>query len=135
MYLNHGPNEIIVEQLHGINFRKVTNADAFEVVRQNAMYFGERAEQENEDVPNERILLPEDEERHGMTVYLVEKHERIIGKVHLQMINGIGGIYGLSVLPENRGKGFGRAYLLKAIEKLNDAKAEEIRLQVAAENG
>jgi ribosomal protein S18 acetylase RimI-like enzyme len=134
MYLHDEPYEIIVEQLRGINFRKATNADACEVARQNAIYFGNRAEQENKDVLNEGILLPDDEERRGMTIYLVEKDERIIGKVHLQVINGIGGIYGLGVLPENRGKGFGRAILLKAIEKLKDAKAKEIMLQVAAEN-
>ena len=69
-----------------------------------------------------------------MSIYLVEKDDCIIGKVHLQLINGIGGIYGLGVLPENRGKGFGRAILLNAIEKLKDAKAEKIMLQVAAEN-
>lgn len=134
MYLSDEPFEIIEEQLCGINFRKAANTDACEVTRQNAIYFGDRAEQENNDVPNERILLPEDEERRGMTIYLAEKDERIIGKVHLQLINGVGGIYGLGVLPENRGKGFGRAILLKAIEKLKDAKAKEIMLQVAAEN-
>lgn len=134
MYLHDEPYEINEAHLCGINFRKATNIDACEVARQNAIYFGDRAEQENNNVPNERILLPEDEERRGMTIYLAEKDERIVGKVHLQVINGIGGIYGLGVLPEDRGKGFGRAILLKAIEKLKDVKAKEIMLQVAAEN-
>lgn len=134
MYLYDEPYENIEEHLCGIKFRKASNADAFEVARQNAIYFGDRAEQENNDAPNERILLPEDEEKRGMTIYIAEKNEIIIGKVNLQMANGIGGIYGLGVLPENRGKGFGRAILLKAIEKLKDAKAKEIMLQVAAEN-
>ena len=134
MYLNDEPYEIFEEQLRGINFRKATNADACEVARQNAIYFGDRADQENKDVPNEKILLPEDEEKRGMTIYLAEKDERIIGKIHLQLSNGIAGIYGLGVLSENRGNGFGRAILLKAIEKLKDAKAKEIMLQVAAEN-
>ena len=51
-----------------------------------------------------------------------------IGKVHLQLTGGTGGIYGLGVLPASRGKGFGRAILLKAIEKLKSANAKEIML-------
>lgn len=134
MYLHDESFEMIEKRLCGINFRKAANADAFEVARQNTIYFGDRPEKENENDPNEGILLPEDEERKGMTIYFAEKDNQIIGKVHLQMINGLGGIYGLGILPENRGKGFGRAILLKAIEKLKDAKATEIMLQVAAEN-
>ena len=38
------------------------------------------------------------------------------------------------MLPEYRGKGYGRAILLKTIEKLEDAGAEEILLQVAVHN-
>ncbi len=134
MYLSDEPCEITEEQLHGINFKKADNTDAREVARQDAIYFGDRMEQENNGAPNERILMPEDEEKRGMTIYLAEKDKRIIGKVHLQVINGVGGIYGLGVLPENRGRGFGRAILLKAIEKLKEVKVKEIMLQVAAEN-
>lgn len=134
MYLHDELYEANKELLSGIQFRKATNTDACEVARQNAIYFSDRAKQENNDVPMEGLLLPEDEERRGMTIYLAEREERIIGKVHLQLINETGGIYGLGVLPENRSKGFGRAILLKAIEKLKDAKAKEIMLQVAAEN-
>ena len=49
--------------------------------------------------------------------------------------SGTGGIYGLGVLPEFRGKGFGRAILTFGVEKLKDANATEVMLQVAAENG
>lgn len=80
------------------------------------------------------MILPEDEEKRGMTIYLVEKDQQIIGKVHLQLISGIGGIYRLGVLPEHRGKGIGRAILRMAIEKLKEANASEIMLQVATEN-
>jgi len=68
--------------------------------------------------------------------YIAEKGDRIIGKVNLQMSDGgTGGIYGLGVLPEFRGKGYGRAILIFGIEKLKDAKATQVMLQVAAENG
>ncbi|ABR50794.1 GCN5-related N-acetyltransferase [Alkaliphilus metalliredigens QYMF] len=83
---------------------------------------------------NEGLILPEEEEKRGMTIYLAEKDQQIIGKVNLQLSTKIGGIYGLGVLPEYRGKGFGRAILMMAIEKLKEANAGEVMLQVAAEN-
>lgn len=129
MYLQDEPTEVNKRRLCDIRFIKATNADAFEVARQNVIYFDGCLEEENED-----ILLPEEEERRGMTIYLAEKDNQIIGKVHLQLANGLGGIYGLGVLPEHRGKGFGRAILLGAIEKLKAANATEIMLQVVAEN-
>lgn len=129
MYLNDEPTEVNKRRLCDISLRKATNADAFEVARQNAIYFGDSLEEENEHIP-----LPEDEERRGMTIYLAEKNNQLIGKVHLQLANGLGGIYGLGVLPEHRGKGLGRAILLGAIEKLKAANTTEIMLQVATEN-
>nr|WP_251027732.1 GNAT family N-acetyltransferase [Bacillus sp. ISL-41] len=83
---------------------------------------------------SEDMILPEEEERRGMTSYLVEKDGQIIGKVNLQLTTKLGAIFGLGVLPEHRRKGYGRALLLLAIEKLKEANAKEIMLQVAAEN-
>lgn len=148
MYLQEnspGPSE---ERLRGVTLRKAANADAREIARQDAIYFCGRAQlpepgsEESasaafveKDVPGEAVLLPEDEEKRGMTIYLAEKDDRVVGKVHLQIsAAALGGIYGLGVLPEHRGNGFGRAILLGAVEKLKDAKAKAIMLQVAAEN-
>jgi ribosomal protein S18 acetylase RimI-like enzyme len=117
------------EQLAGIVFRKATNADAKEIARQNAIYFNDEEEITADDMP-----LPEVEEKRGMTSYLVEKDGEIIGKVNLQLTAKLGAIFGLGVLPEHRRKGYGRALLLLAIEKLKEANAQEIMLQVAAEN-
>lgn len=129
MFLHEESSEATEKRLCDVTLRKATNADAFEIARQNAIYFGDRLEEEDENIP-----LPEDEERRGMTIYLAEQNDQVIGKVHLQLANGLGGIYGLGVLPEHRGKGLGRAILLGAIEKLKAANATEIMLQVAAEN-
>ena len=137
MYLNYKSYETVEKQRpSGITFRKAVNADASEIARQNMIYFGDDSEEENEDSEDSSILLPEEEEKRGMTIYIAEKEEKAIGKVNLQMSDsGTGGIYGLGVLPEFRGKGFGRAILTFGVEKLKDAKATEVMLQVAAENG
>jgi ribosomal protein S18 acetylase RimI-like enzyme len=112
--------------------RKADNADAAEIARQNSIYFCEG--EQDIDGTQKIHVLPEEEEKRGMTIYLAEKDNQAIGKVNLQLINALGGIYGLGVLPEERGKGYGRAILIKAIKTLKEAEAGEIMLQVAAEN-
>ncbi|WP_211340532.1 GNAT family N-acetyltransferase [Mesobacillus subterraneus] len=121
------------EEASGITFRKATNADAREIARQNAIYFNDEYSEENE-METDDMILPEVEEKRGMTSYLAEKDGEIIGKVNLQLTSKLGAIFGLGVLPEHRRKGYGRALLLMAIEKLKEANAKEIMLQVAAEN-
>ena len=116
----------------GVVFRKATNLDAGEVARQNAIYFGE--ELGSGEGEEKELLLPEVEEQRGMTVYLAESDGVVVGKVHLQLIGGLGGIFGLGVLPEHRGKGLGRAILLEGVRRLRVAGAKEVMLQVATEN-
>ncbi|WP_079504668.1 GNAT family N-acetyltransferase [Mesobacillus jeotgali] len=129
MFLKKDAPPAAPDQLAGITFRKAANADAKEIARQNAIYFNEEVSEEAED-----MILPEEEEKRGMTSYLVEKDGQIIGKVNLQLTTKLGAIFGLGVLPEHRRKGYGRALLLLAIEKLREENAKDIMLQVAAEN-
>jgi len=115
----------------GISFRKAMNADAGEVARQNALYFGEeRGDGDREP----ELILPEEEEAKGMAIHLAYWDGWIVGKVHLQLLNGLGGIYGLGVLPEYRGRGLGRAILLEGVRRLKAAGAGEVLLQVATGN-
>lgn len=150
MYLKKDNLESLKGQLAGITFRKATNLDAREIARQNAIYFNNEFrdsqntanDNELESIsvkaetirPNEDMILPDEEEKRGMIIYLAEKDQQSIGKVHLQLTSRIGGIYGLGVIPEHRGKGFGRTILMMAIEKLKETNANEVMLQVAAEN-
>ncbi|CAM4034697.1 GNAT family N-acetyltransferase [Mesobacillus thioparans] len=130
MFLKKEAPGFAPEQLGGLTFRKATNADAQEIARQNVIYFNDTGE----SVEVEDMILPEEEEKRGMTSYLVEKDGQVIGKVNLQLTSKLGAIFGLGVLPEHRRKGYGRALLLLAIGNLKEAKAQEIMLQVAADN-
>jgi ribosomal protein S18 acetylase RimI-like enzyme len=115
----------------GVSFRKASNADAGEVARLIGLYFGEeRGDGDREP----ELVMPEEEEARGMTIYLAEAHGQTVGKVHLQLLGGLGGIYGLGVLPEYRGRGLGRAILLEGVRRLKAAGAGEIMLQVATGN-
>ena len=69
-----------------------------------------------------------------MEIFLAEWNQVIIGKVHIERQNGVGGIYGLGVLPEYRGQGFGREILMKAVKELREKQAQQILLQVAVKN-
>ncbi len=141
MYLRKEDATVQESAYQGVTFRKAVNADAKEVLRHNTIYFGDERNEAYESSVEEGkgseiagLLLPEEEEKKGMTIYFAIHGDQVIGKVHLQLISGVGGIYGLGVLPEYRGKGFGRAVLLRAVERLKEAGAKEVMLQVVTEN-
>ncbi|WP_242967958.1 GNAT family N-acetyltransferase [Tepidibacter mesophilus] len=150
MYLKEDNLESLQRQLHGITFRKATNADALEIARQNVIYFNDEfqdfkntsndnkldiiSEKSETIILNEEMVLPEEEEKRGMIIYIAEKDQQIIGKIHIQLTSKIGGIYGLGVLPEHRGKGFGRAILVMGIKELKESNVSEVMLQVGAKN-
>ena len=134
MYLNPD-KDLSGRDLDVIQFKKATNADAKEIARQNRIYFNE-PEEDKQDDSSEVMngLLPEEEEKKGMTIYLAYLGEQCIGKTHLQCMNGLGGIYGLGVMPDERGKGYGRSILCKSEIMLYEQSASQVMLQVSAEN-
>ncbi|REJ07174.1 GNAT family N-acetyltransferase [Halobacillus trueperi] len=113
--------------IESIKLRKAQNEDAKEIARQNAIFFQVSA-------PEEGLKLPEEESMHGVDTFMVERNQSVIGKVHLEVHNGVGGIYGLGVLPEYRRKGYGRDILMKAVEILKEKQVQQIMLQVAVKN-
>ncbi len=129
--------------LCGITFQKATNEDAIEVEKQNRIYFSDHTsflEAEGTEAATncenmqEELLLPEEEEKRGLLIYLAKKEDKIIGKVHLQVNTLVGGIYGVGVYPEYRGKGYGRAVLLFAVQEFKRRNVEQVMLQVSAVN-
>ncbi|PKM84837.1 MAG: GNAT family N-acetyltransferase [Firmicutes bacterium HGW-Firmicutes-11] len=86
------------------------------------------------DISLRRTSNVEEEAKLGMEIWIPEKDGMIVGGVHLHLKDGVGSIYGLSVSPENRGKGYGRPILRKAIDILREAEAQDILLQVDTKN-
>ena len=127
MFLRSNPTQDIL--FNNVVLRKANNKDAREIQYQDSIYFG------IEDTEKD-IKMPEDEEKCGMIIYIAEVGVKIIGKVHLEVNNSkdIGGIFGLGVTPDYRGKGYGREILIGAIKKLKEKNKKEIMLQVAAKN-
>ena len=124
MFLMNEPEE--KTDSRQISLRKAMNKDAKEIARQNNIYF--------QTASNTELTLPEEEAKHGVDIYLAELEQSCIGKVHLNREDSTGAIFGLGVLPEYRGRGYGREILLRSIEKLNEIKVDDIKLQVEVKN-
>lgn len=119
--------------LSRMDFRKATNADAELIEDQNRIYYQD-VHGDEDKYERKRLLLPEEEEKKGMTIYLAKVNNEIIGKVNLYIKNGEGAIYGLGVLPEYRRKGYGRIILLKSLKIFKENNCSKVMLQVVADN-
>jgi ribosomal protein S18 acetylase RimI-like enzyme len=118
--------DFVQKQILGdVELRNATIHDSKKIAWQNSIYFG--IEYNGESFP-----MPEIGEQ--SYIYMAILNDVIIGKVHVEINNGVGGIYGLGVLPEYRSKGYGRRILLMAIEKLKEKDSKEIMLQVEIKN-
>lgn len=84
-------------------------------------------------MPDNAVTLSR-QESEGMEVYVAHAEGVPVGSVRLELINGVGGIYGVEVMPEFRGRGYGKGLLLRAVEKLREKGAGQIRLQVDTDN-
>lgn len=125
MYLKNNPEKDLA--LKNLVLRKAINKDGKEIALQDSIYFDIEFKEDD-------ISMPEEEEKNGNITYLGEVEGKAVGKVRLEIIDGIGGIYGLGILPEYRGKGYGREILTRGIEKLKEDKTNKIMLQVATKN-
>lgn len=99
-------------------FRKTALEDANKIAEANFEFF---CEGDIEDIALGRT-------------YLFETNNAVIGKVRLEITDNIGGIYGLEVLPDYRGKGYGRELLILSINKLKESNVKAINLQVETKN-
>ena len=106
------------ENFDNLVFRKVVKEDITKIARENFEFFN--------DNDNDGILFD--------STYVLETGNVIIGRVRLEIVDNIGGIYGLEVLPEYRGKGYGRELLIRSINKLKESKVNAINLQVETKN-
>lgn len=112
--------------LNDLIFRKALRSDAKNMAKENFEFFGEY---DFEGIADEKGEL-----NSSNCTYLIELNNVIIGKSRLEVNENIGGIYGLEVLPDYRGKGFGRKLLLLSINKLKEKGVSSITLQVETNN-
>ncbi|MBU3191428.1 GNAT family N-acetyltransferase [Clostridium bowmanii] len=112
-----------------INLRLATNEDAAEINGQTSIYFGHPENEDKEDVQQLPIQVD-----NNFISYMAELNGKIIGKIHTSVTDNEGFIYGFGVLPDFRGKGYGREILNSAIDILKNKDVDNILLDVATEN-
>lgn len=108
-----------------IALRRAVNADLKEIIKQDEVFFG---------VPDHNTPLPEEEEKNNRTTYIIELNGSAIGKIRVEREGSGAFICGFGILPEFRGKGYGREALKKTIEMINKNGVFDISLDVASEN-
>ena len=104
-----------------------TNQDAKEISQQNILF---------SDSPNEseQVILPEEEIKRGMEIYLAKTSGMTFGKIHLQFHGDKAWIFGFVIKPDFRGKHLGKAVLKKSILLMRSKQVSSIFLQVDSEN-
>ncbi len=105
--------------------RKAELDEAAIVARMDSIFFNMNLNENNPSII-ENII--------NGTTYIVELNNEAIGKIRLENIEGIGGIYGFGVLPDYRRNGYGKAILNITIELLKKQNAKIITLQVETKN-
>lgn len=132
MYLNK--KALPSASTYGIKLRLATKEDAAELNRQDAIYFGIAPKEVDDGSVKENVeetlTLIED----SSASYIAELGGETIGKIRIDITDNAGGIYGFGILPEFRGKGYGREALNCALDILKKKEVKDIFLEVATEN-
>ena len=108
-----------------ITLRKASQADVKEIIRQNVIYFNDK------EITEDNYSIDEDA---LSTTYMVELKGITIGKIGIEYSNSTAYICGFGILPEFRGKSFGRAALTAAMKLCHQNNFTEIELDVACKN-
>lgn len=118
-------SKISPERLDSIRLRKAVKADGKEIEKQNSVYFNDTVENE----ANEEI-----EDVFNESAYLVELEGNTIGKINIEYSEDYAFICGFGILPDFRGKGYGKAALKEALWLINQKNIYTVELDVECKN-
>lgn len=118
-------SEISPERLDSIRLRKAVKSDGKEIGKQNSLYFNDTEENES----NEEIGSSFNE-----SAYMVELEGNVIGKINIECNEDYAFICGFGILPDFRGKGYGKAALKEALHLINEKNIYTVELDVECKN-
>lgn len=118
-------NKASLEVINSIVLRKAEKLDQKEIGRQNAIFFN--------DLEENAIFQEEDGNPNEVT-YMAEFKGEIIGKIRVEYNDNSAFIYGFGILPDFRGKGYGKATLKAALNLINEKNIHDIELDVECKN-
>ncbi|OOM74135.1 putative N-acetyltransferase YycN [Clostridium puniceum] len=118
-------SKVISERIDSIRLRKAENSDVKEIAKQNSIYFNDP--EEASDASEIEILLNE-------SAHVVELNGNIIGKINIEYGEDSAFICGFGILPDFRGRGYGKAALKEALYLINKKNIYTIELDVECKN-
>jgi ribosomal protein S18 acetylase RimI-like enzyme len=126
--------DLQIKHALAVKLRLATSEDSAEIDRQSSIYFGmpeEEADNKEHEGDKDKASIEADD---NFISYMAEVQGEIMGKIHTSITNNEGFIYGFGVLPNFRGKGYGREILCSALDMFKRENVENIFLDVATEN-
>lgn len=108
-----------------ISLVKAKNEDIDEINKLNNIFFG--------DIWYE-VIMPEDEEKNNHITYLIKLYNEVIGKIKISKDSNFAFISGFGIVPEYRGKGYGKEALIETLNNLNKDKIYDAELDVEIKN-
>lgn len=118
-------NNTYSEGANIVTLRAAGLSDLREIRRQNSIYFDDNSENDGipleEDPPNE-------------ITYIAELKGETIGKIKIEFDENSAFICGFGILPDYRGKGYGKAALKEALRLISSKNIHEVALDVACTN-
>ena len=118
-------SKISPERIDYIRLRKAEKSDGKEIGRQNAIYFN--GVEEIESSQEEEVIFNE-------SAYMVELEGKTIGKINIEYSDDYAFICGFGILPDFRGKGYGKAALKEALHLINEKNIFTVELDVECKN-
>lgn len=123
-----------LESKNFISLRKARKLDEKEIGRQNTIYFNDV--DDNESV--KKVDLEENESYLEETLnegtYIIEFKGDTIGKINVEYSDNVAFIFGFGILPNFRGKGYGKSALKEVLCLINEKNIYEIELDVECKN-
>ena len=124
-------NAISSENIIPINLRKAEKSDKKEIGRQDSIFFYNEKESEN---LVDKAEIRNDAEIRIETSYMIELNNTTIGKINIEYNDNSAFVSGFGILPEFRGKGYGKVALKEAIKLINVININIVQLDVSCKN-
>jgi ribosomal protein S18 acetylase RimI-like enzyme len=114
-----------------VTLRPAIKTDEKKLARFNAILFDDKEPTEEDDEDNVSTLEAQQENH---KTYMIELNGSSIGKINVELSGNYGFIFGFGILPEYRGKGYGRMGLTETLRLIESQGATIIELDVVCTN-
>jgi ribosomal protein S18 acetylase RimI-like enzyme len=125
-------NHTSAESSKSISLRLAEQSDKKEICRQNAIFFKGEVSQENAQKDaqeeEEEVAFPNQE------CYMIELGKEIIGKIKVDYDEDYAFICGFGILPNYRGKGYGKSALKETLKLISGRNISKVELDVECKN-